>query len=102
MTHVPIIDKWPTLAELADDLSIAYGTAKAMKRRGVIPSQYWELMIEAASRRHILEVTYEALAKAVSKKNSNSPDYLPSGEAGAQHSSAGCAPASNSDSVVAP
>lgn len=81
MTHVPIIDNWPTLAELADDLSIAYGTAKAMKRRGVIPSQYWELMIEASARRGIIGVTYEALAKAVSKKNFHSPGYLPSGEA---------------------
>ncbi|MCX2696372.1 hypothetical protein [Ochrobactrum chromiisoli] len=32
----------------------------------------------------------------------NSPDHLPSGEAGAQRSSAGCAPASHSDSAVAP
>ena len=101
MTHVPIIDKWPTLAELADDLSIAYGTAKAMKRRGVIPSQYWELMIEASSRRGIIGVTYEALAKAVSKKNFNSPDYLPLGEAGAQRPATGCAPATNSSRAVA-
>ncbi len=34
--------------------------------------------------------------------HSTSPDYLPSGEAGARRSSAGCAPASNSGNAVAP
>lgn len=100
MTHVPIIDKWPTLAELADDLSIAYGTAKAMKRRGVIPSQYWELMIEASSRRGIIGVTYEALAKAVSKKNFHSPEVLPSGGSGARFADIDCAPVAICDEVA--
>lgn len=33
--------------------------------------------------------------------NFKSPDYLPSGEAGAQRPATGCAPATNSDSAVA-
>ncbi|MFC7064862.1 hypothetical protein [Brucella rhizosphaerae] len=33
---------------------------------------------------------------------SNSPDHLPSGEAGARHSSASCAPASITGNAVAP
>lgn len=40
--------------------------------------------------------------QSCSALDSNSPDYLPSGEAGARHSSARCAPASNSGNVVAP
>lgn len=83
MSHVSFIDKWPSLAEFADDLFIAYGTAKAMKRRGSVPSQYWELMIDGAIRREIDGVTYEALALAVSCKDINSPAGSSAGEAGA-------------------
>lgn len=38
----------------------------------------------------------------INRPSTNSPDYLPSGEAGAQRTSAGCAPAHNTDSAVAP
>ncbi len=123
MTHIPFIEKWPSLADFADDLCVAYGTAKAMKRRGVIPSQYWEAVVLSAQARGLIGVTYEALAKSVSRKSdspasssagddagapikqppaqpgapatsSNSLGNLPPGEAGAQRSPAVCAPAS--------
>lgn len=92
MAHIPFIEKWPSLADFADDLCVAYGTAKAMKRRGVIPSQYWETVVLSAQARGLIGVTYEALAVSVSRKI-ESPDYLPSGEAGAQPPATGCAPA---------
>ncbi len=61
--------------------------------------------------RHFIQCEREMLSTRKSRsghkpmaaiRNSNSPDYLPSGEAGAQRSSAGCAPVSNTDNAVAP
>lgn len=39
-------------------------------------------------------------AQGIPATNFNSPDYLPSGEAGAQHPATGCAPASVSGEVI--
>jgi len=66
MTHADIINLWPSLSDFAADLSIEYGTAKAMRRRGSIPSEYWLALVRCAERRNINDVTLEALAKAVS------------------------------------
>lgn len=68
MSHADIINKWPSLAEFADDLEIAYGTAKAMRRRGSIPPVYWSTAVIKASERSIEGVTLEALTAAVSRE----------------------------------
>ena len=65
MTHKTIIDKWPSLAEFASDIDAAYGTAKAMRRRGSIPAWYWETIVCKAVDRGIEGVTFETLATAV-------------------------------------
>lgn len=65
MTHADIINLWPSLAEFAADLSVAYGTAKAMRRRKSIPATYWPAIIKAAADREIAGVTLEALVGAV-------------------------------------
>lgn len=65
MTHTAIINLWPSLSDFADDLSVAYGTAKAMRRRGSIPPQYWPVVIRKAEEREIEGVTLEALVSAV-------------------------------------
>lgn len=65
MTHSDIIDQWPSLAEFARDLSVPYGTAKAMRRRGSIPAQHWSATVAAASKRSIKGVGLEQLADAI-------------------------------------
>lgn len=66
MSHAEIIKRWKSLSEFAEDLSVSYGTAKAMRRRGSIPDRYWLTAVEAAERRGINGVTLEGLARAVS------------------------------------
>jgi hypothetical protein len=65
MTHADLINLWPSLSDFATDLSIEYGTAKAMRRRSSIPSEYWMTLVRAAETREINGVTLEALAAAV-------------------------------------
>ncbi len=65
MTHSDIIDQWPSLAEFANDLSVPYGTAKAMRRRGSIPAIYWNVIVASASRRSINGVGLQELANAI-------------------------------------
>lgn len=64
MTHTDLINLWPSLSDFAADLSIEYGTAKAMRRRSSIPSEYWLTTVNAAETRG-LGVTLEMLAQAV-------------------------------------
>jgi hypothetical protein len=65
MTHSEIIDLWPSLSDFAADLSVKYGTAKAMRQRCSIPSVYWVMVVQKARARRIKGVTHEALAQAV-------------------------------------
>lgn len=65
MTHADLINLWPSLSDFAADLGIEYGTAKAMRRRSSIPSEYWLTMVRTAETREIAGVTLEALAAAV-------------------------------------
>lgn len=62
MTHKDIINLWPSLRDFANDIGVAYGTAKAMRRRGSIPAKYWAAMIDHASTRKISGVTHKKLA----------------------------------------
>lgn len=68
MSHTPIIDKWPNLSTFAGDLDVPYGTAKAMRRRGSIPAEYWTVLVSKAQERSIENVTLEALANAARAK----------------------------------
>lgn len=63
--HSDLIRLWPTLSEFADDLGVAYGTAKAIRRRGAIPDRYWLNLSERARSRGLTQVTLERLAEAV-------------------------------------
>lgn len=65
MSHSDIIDLWPSLSEFAADLSVKYGTAKAMRQRCSIPPGYWVTVVQKAKARRIKGVTHEALALAV-------------------------------------
>ncbi|MBT9370300.1 hypothetical protein [Rhizobium sp. CSW-27] len=68
MTHADLIDKWLTLSDFADDIGVAYGTAKAMRRRNSIPSEYWLAAVQGAESRGFDCVTLKALAAAVAKQ----------------------------------
>lgn len=65
MGHRELINLWPSISAFADDIGVRYETAKAMRRRGSIPSQYWKLAVEAAQHRGIAGVDYENLAELV-------------------------------------
>lgn len=64
MMHTALINRWPSLTAFAEDLGVQYGTAKAIRRRGVIPDRYWLPAVEKAQERGIADVTLEALARA--------------------------------------
>lgn len=67
MTHVQIINLWPSLSDFASDIGVQYGTAKAMRRRGSVPPEHWLCMTVKAAERGIAGVSLEALASAVAK-----------------------------------
>lgn len=63
MTHAGIINLWPSLSAFAADVGVSYETAKAMRRRGSIPSGYWVRTVTAAQSRQLDGVTFERLAE---------------------------------------
>lgn len=67
MTHTEIINSWPSLKDFAEDIGVAYGTAKAMRRRGSVPAVYWDVMISKAASRHIVGVSYKKLAVSIAR-----------------------------------
>ena len=67
MTHADVIDEWKSISVFADDIGVAYGTAKAMRRRNSIPPEYWLLVVHKATERAFASVTLEVLAAAVAK-----------------------------------
>lgn len=70
MSHTDLINLWPSLADFAADISVPYGTAKAMRRRGAIPDAYWLIIVQRAAVRGLSGVTLEALASAVAIRQS--------------------------------
>lgn len=48
-----IIERWPTVKALSEDMGVEYITAASWKRRGNIPPKYWRRMVEAAHKRGI-------------------------------------------------
>lgn len=65
MTHTDIIDLWPSIGHFAADIGVGYEAAKAMRRRGSIPSGYWVRVVSAAASREIPGISYERLAELV-------------------------------------
>lgn len=67
MSHADLISGWPSISVFAEDIGAPYQTAKAMRRRGSIPSRYWLRVVEAAAARGISGVSLEALAELAAK-----------------------------------
>jgi len=68
MSHLEIINRWPSLGDFASDLGVAYGTAKAMRRRGKVPAEYWCRLVERAREREIDGVHLDVLADAIARE----------------------------------
>jgi len=67
-SHREVIDLWPSLTAFAADVGVAYGTAKAMRRRDSIPDYLWVTVVTAASARELTDVNYELLAQLAAAK----------------------------------
>jgi len=57
-----VLALWPSLSDLAADLSLPYGVVKQWRRRNSIPSDRWQALVLAAQRRGHGFVTAELLA----------------------------------------
>lgn len=69
MSHTDLINLWPSISAFAADLSVQYGTAKAMRRRNSIPPVHWPTIVEKAKARRIKGVTLEVLALAAASRS---------------------------------
>lgn len=67
-TVANVIAAWPSMAELARDLDVPYTTVAAWKQRGLIRSEYWYDIVQAARRRGHPEITAELLASIHARK----------------------------------
>ena len=67
MSFRPIIDLWPSRAELADDVGTTRLLAQQWWTRDFVPPEWWRLLVEAARRRGYRGVTYVRLAEIANK-----------------------------------
>lgn len=63
-TFVDIIRRWPTMADLADDLDLPYERVKMWRVRNSIRAKYWPAIVDAAARRGYVDITTEVLTMA--------------------------------------
>lgn len=61
--HRDIIDRWPSVKALADDLGIPYVNVNMMRQRNSISVRHWERVVEAAKARGIRGVNMVLLAR---------------------------------------
>ena len=71
-TFRQIIGRWPSIAEFADDIGVAYVTAQMMNWRDSINSDHWDRVVAAAQRRGFDGVTLELLQKIKKGKRRSS------------------------------
>jgi hypothetical protein len=62
-TFADIIALWGTATSLGQDIGESGVTVRAWRNRNSIPSRKWPVLVRAARRRGLNEVTFEALAK---------------------------------------
>lgn len=63
-SHREIVSRWPSIAAFADDIGVAYETAKKMNQRSSIGRDYWLKVVEAAAKRGIDGISIELIARA--------------------------------------
>jgi hypothetical protein len=59
--HREVIELWPTRAEFARELGVAYQTARQWYARDNIPANYWPGVVSSAAARGLRQVTVELL-----------------------------------------
>ena len=60
-SFVDVLIAWPSLAELARDLSVPAMAVQSWRRRGSIPERHWTRLIQAARRRGIRGISLDRL-----------------------------------------
>lgn len=73
-SHKQIIDAWPSLEDFSGDAGVSCNTAKQMRKRNNIHSEYWPNIVAGAARRGIVQVTYKALAESQRPRRAESPN----------------------------
>lgn len=68
MTFRPIIDKWATRADLAEDVGTTRLLAQQWYTRDFIPPEWWQPLVNAAKRRRFRGVTYARLAEIANRR----------------------------------
>jgi len=61
-----LIDAWPNMRILAEDLNINHSTVLKWRQRNSIPADFWLTLIEAARRRRIRHINALVLTKIAS------------------------------------
>lgn len=67
-TFADVIDAWPSLQSLADDIGARYGTVQVWKHRSSIPGGKWLDIEAAAQRRGYDHITLRLLATLAKNK----------------------------------
>lgn len=60
--HRQIIMAWPNLSDFAEDIGVSANTAKKMRQRNSIPSDYWPSVVAGAKYRKIAGISTDLLA----------------------------------------
>ena len=66
ITHAEIIDLWPSMRVLADEINESLPKVNQWKARNSIPSKFWVSLVALAQNRDIA-ITYKMLAEAAAK-----------------------------------
>jgi hypothetical protein len=53
VTFQDVIDLWPSMSCLAEDLEVEYDTVRKWRDRGRVPQEYFQSIIDAARKRRI-------------------------------------------------
>ncbi len=67
ITHVEIIDKWPSIQVLADEIKQDPTKVRQWRNRESIPAKFWVDIVSLAQARDIA-ITYKQLAEAAAIK----------------------------------
>jgi len=66
-TFETIIQRWPSVKVLSDDIHVKYDTVRKWKERKHIPSEFWYRVMSSARKRRI-RLTYKEMAEIRGRK----------------------------------
>lgn len=71
MTFADIIDLWPSIEALADDIGAPYERVRAWRHRSSVRAVHFAAIAAAAEKRGLSQVTIGALVAAAAKSGSS-------------------------------